>query len=78
MNNDTVSGSLVRDPGERPGAYAINLGTLDAGRNYIMTFNRGELTINPPPLPPGIYNPTLFEYPLGVAADALRFDGEQN
>jgi hypothetical protein len=78
VNNDSLSGSLARDPGERPGDYAITRGTLDAGRNYTVTFTGGELTINPPPLPSVINNPILFSGPLSIQADALRFGGEQN
>lgn len=47
----TVSGSLSRAPGETVGDYAINLGGLSAGPNYIVsTFTPGVLAITPAPL----------------------------
>src|SRR5262249_43553258 len=43
--SDTLSGSLVRDPGENVGVYAIRQGTLTAGSNYALTFVGSQLTI---------------------------------
>lgn len=42
---DVISGALVRDPGELFGDYTITRGTIDAGSNYILTFEGGTLTI---------------------------------
>jgi Ca2+-binding RTX toxin-like protein len=41
-----LTGSLVRDPGEAPGTYAIRQGTLAANTNYVIQFTAGILTIN--------------------------------
>jgi filamentous hemagglutinin family protein len=42
----SLSGSLVRDPGEDVGAYDIQLGTL-ANPNYAISFTGATLTIDP-------------------------------
>ena len=54
VNNDLLSGSMVRDPGENQGTFAIRQGTLNAGQNYLVTFVNGALVISaaPPPPPP--------------------------
>ena len=44
---DAVSGSLSREAGENIGSYSINIGTLDAGQNYDVTFNESVFTIYP-------------------------------
>lgn len=51
-NGDRVSGALVREPGEQPGEYAIQLGTLTAGSNYslellpaVMSISQRSLTL---------------------------------
>ena len=44
----TLSGALVRDPGENVGKYAINQGDLDAGSNYAIAFVGADFTINKP------------------------------
>ncbi|MBU7579445.1 MAG: hypothetical protein KAF27_03095, partial [Porphyrobacter sp.] len=62
VNGDQLSGALVRDPGERIGQFAIRRGTLGAGDNYAVTFIGGTFTIDAPPAPPEITNPTLFDY----------------
>ncbi|WP_366656496.1 YDG domain-containing protein [Fodinicurvata sp. EGI_FJ10296] len=55
--DDTLPGSLTREPGSAQGAYAIQQGTLD-DPNYDITFVDGLLTIAadieppPPPQPP--------------------------
>ena len=48
---DTLSGALMRDAGENPGAYAIGQGTLSATANYQLTFVGATLTILPLPFP---------------------------
>ncbi len=81
VNGDTVSGVLVRDAGERPGVFAIRQGTLGAGPNYAITYIGGDLTINLPPTPPGLGNPTSFVPPIRIGdqpppivdEDARRF-----
>ncbi len=40
-----VVGNLDRKQGEVVGKYEINLGTLSFGKNYLLTFESGELTI---------------------------------
>lgn len=50
QNGDTeavLSGVLARAVGENVGAYAINLGTLDAGSNYTINFTGADFTITP-------------------------------
>ena len=42
---DGFTGSIVRDPGETIGTYAIRQGTLSAGTNYTLTFVNGTLKI---------------------------------
>ena len=69
INGDQLSGALVRDPGEGIGSFAIRQGTLSAGDNYAVTFVEGTLTINPPPAPDVLTNPTVFEEPLVIGED---------
>jgi hypothetical protein len=45
VGKDSLDGALVRDPGEKPGIYTINLGTL-ANSNYNINFIAGKFTIN--------------------------------
>ncbi|HQN64845.1 MAG TPA: filamentous hemagglutinin N-terminal domain-containing protein [Methylophilus sp.] len=45
VGGDTLTGALARAPGETVGGYAFNLGTLDAGTNYIITFNMDNFSI---------------------------------
>ncbi len=40
-----ITGALDRDPGENVGAYAINIGSLDAGINYEIDFTSADLEI---------------------------------
>ncbi|PXA99658.1 hypothetical protein DMC47_02220 [Nostoc sp. 3335mG] len=53
---DQFSGNLSRAPGERPGRYAISIGSLSLGGNYEIAFTPGTFTINLDPasdlLPP--------------------------
>jgi hypothetical protein len=50
LNGDTDSvftGSLARMAGGNVGSYAITLGTLSAGPNYVLSFTGNSLTITP-------------------------------
>ncbi|MFJ4067194.1 MBG domain-containing protein [Pseudomonas sp. NPDC089996] len=50
---DIANGSLMRAPGEEPGAYGIGQDdTFQAGSNYTVTFRDGVLTIDGPLAPP--------------------------
>jgi MBG domain (YGX type) len=42
VNGDTLSGQLARQPGEAPGLYPIEQGSLGAGDNYLLDY-RGAL-----------------------------------
>jgi lipopolysaccharide export system protein LptA len=70
VNNDSLTGSLSRDPGETRGIYVIRQGSLVAGPNYITTFEPGALTIIVPPTPVTLNNPTLLE-PLAIIGEPL-------
>ncbi|MEZ5195704.1 MAG: MBG domain-containing protein [Bacteroidales bacterium] len=43
---DSLSGELVRSPGEDVATYAISVGVLTAGDNYSITFVEGLFTID--------------------------------
>ena len=58
--SDAVGGSLVRDPGEDGGTYAIRQGTLALSGNYAMTFNNGTFTITPSLILKGFYQPVTM------------------
>lgn len=60
VNGDQISGALAREAGEALGTYAIQQGTLSAGANYAITYVGGALTINAPPTPPELTNPTMI------------------
>ncbi|MFY8092497.1 MAG: MBG domain-containing protein [Niveispirillum sp.] len=47
LAGDGVTGDLRRAAGEDVGRYAIEQGSLSAGRNYDITFQAGQLTITP-------------------------------
>jgi hypothetical protein len=47
LARDALSGALSREPGENPGDYAILLGSLTAGPNYVLDFTPGILRITP-------------------------------
>ena len=49
VGDDTLSGSLSRDPGEDVGTYTIRQGSLD-NPNYAITFVDGTLTVTPRPI----------------------------
>ncbi|MBD3627753.1 MBG domain-containing protein, partial [Cyclobacterium sp.] len=42
---EVFSGQLEREPGEAPGTYAINQGSLDAGKNYQVQFTGNQFEI---------------------------------
>ncbi|GAA4279150.1 hypothetical protein GCM10022259_38750 [Aquimarina mytili] len=48
--SDTFTGALSRATGENVGTYAINQGTLSAGRNYVVTYVSNDLTISQRPI----------------------------
>ncbi len=76
VNGDQLSGALVRDAGERIGEFAIRQGTLGAGSNYAITYVGGQLTIEAPPAPPGINNPTNFVPPIRVGDQPPEIEDE--
>ncbi len=45
VGNDKLTGSLAREAGEDEGTYAITLGTLSAGDNYVINFTGSDFTI---------------------------------
>jgi outer membrane lipopolysaccharide assembly protein LptE/RlpB len=45
---DAFAGSLVRVPGELPGVYAINQGTLDLGPNYALSYTPASFAVATP------------------------------
>ena len=49
-NASVLTGTLARAPGETVGSYAIGLGTLSAGPNYVIGFAGAQFTITPAPL----------------------------
>ena len=44
---DQTVGALTRTPGQAPGAYAIDQGTLGLSSDYALSFNPGVLSIEP-------------------------------
>ncbi|MFV3130315.1 MBG domain-containing protein [Niveispirillum sp. KHB5.9] len=44
---DSLGGALARAGGENVGTYAITRGSLDAGANYVVSFQGGALTVTP-------------------------------
>ena len=47
VGNDKMTGALAREAGEDAGTYPINLGTLSAGDNYMLTLSEGAVyTVN--------------------------------
>lgn len=76
VNGDQLSGALLRDAGERIGEFAVRQGTLGAGSNYAITYVGGQLTIEAPPAPPGINNPTNFVPPIRIGGQPPLIDDE--
>ena len=52
LDNDKLTGRLTREPGEAPGEYEIQQGTVTANDNYIITYIPGTLTITEKPEEP--------------------------
>ena len=52
FEGDSIDGTLGRESGEDVGEYLINLGTLDAGSNYVLSISEDEVyfVINPKPI----------------------------
>jgi hypothetical protein len=74
VNGDQLTGGLVRDPGEAVATFAIRQGSLTAGANYAITYVGGALTINAPPTPPAISNPSVIDAAIQAANQAgLQF-----
>lgn len=46
LEDDEFTGSLIREEGEETGSYAIRLGTLSAGDNYIISFSPAVFVIS--------------------------------
>ena len=49
ISGDAISGALTRAEGENVGTYAIQLGTLNAGNNYEISYTGASFTINKKP-----------------------------
>lgn len=72
VKGDRLKGRLTRDPGEKPGKYAIRQGTLRASANYKLTYKAGKLVIrdkDPLPVKPDY---TLLASMTTYKDDALR------
>ncbi len=78
VNNDQLTGSLSRDPGETRGIFVIRQGTLVAGPNYITTFEPGALTITVPPTPLAFNNPTLLATLNGIGQSPPAVTDEED
>ncbi|KMQ50236.1 Endo-1,4-beta-glucanase, partial [Chitinispirillum alkaliphilum] len=50
VGQDSIVGNLTREAGEDVGTYAITVGNLSAGDNYLLTFVGNTFTVNPRPL----------------------------
>jgi Ca2+-binding RTX toxin-like protein len=46
---NSITGSIIREPGESVGTYAIQAGTLSAGVNYNLNFESSTLTVTEKP-----------------------------
>jgi gliding motility-associated-like protein len=76
-----VSGSLTREAGETVGSYSINQGTLDAGQNYLITYQGAELEIVPAVLaminnPEPVQTPWSVDPELPESVTILTADGQ--
>lgn len=50
FGTDVLTGALTRAPGENAGTYAIGLGTVSAGPNYVISYVGANFVITPKPL----------------------------
>ena len=57
LDDDKLTGRLTREPGEAPGDYEIQQGTLTSDDNYIITYIPGTLTITEKPDEPEVIPP---------------------
>jgi hypothetical protein len=76
MDGDTsaiLSGSLSRAAGENLGSYAIQLGSLSAGSNYLISFTGASFTIGK--LTPTVSWPTASAIVSGQALSASQLSG---
>ena len=84
LAGSTISGSLVREPGESVGSYAINQGTLNAGSNYSIQYTSSVFAITPKALDASqivFVDPISLEYsksPKTFTVSALPPAGETN
>jgi hypothetical protein len=78
VNGNQLTGVLVRDPGEAISTFAIRQGTLNAGSNYAISFVEGTLTINAPPAPPSINNPSVIDAALQSAVQDPPLTAEED
>ena len=65
LGSDVFTGSLVREPGESAGTYAITQGSLSAGGNYTIDYVGAVFTITAAALPEVAWNvfpPASLEY----------------
>jgi hypothetical protein len=65
LGSDVFTGSLVREPGENAGTYAITQGSLSAGGNYTIDYVGAVFTITAAALPEVAWNvfpPLSLEY----------------
>ena len=71
------SGALSRKTGEDAGTYAINQGTLRAGKNYTISFTGADFTINPKALTVTA-KPKEIVYGEAPANDGVTYSGFAN
>ncbi len=86
VQGDTFTGALERVAGEDVGFYAITLGTLDAGDNYILTFVDEVFEIIARPITIVVYpdqsklygdtDPTFAYWLMGTLANEDELTGE--
>lgn len=79
VSGDTLTGSLSRKSGEdvQSGGYEIEQGTLTAGNNYTITFDKAVLTINPADCKSSVVSPQNILTGLGSFIKPV-FKGVEN
>ncbi|AYL96136.1 cadherin-like beta sandwich domain-containing protein [Mucilaginibacter celer] len=70
VGSDSFSGSLTRSPGEIPGNYAINQGSLALSNNYTISYTSADLTIGKRSI---TVNANLINKQYGDADPALTY-----